>query len=192
MTEGQQQWSRESLDSYFASSSYAQFEARRSFVRYHYFDQDGNWIGKDRNRAFSWQKHTFSGGQGMFTVGSVGICDAKGKEIVSVELDSDPAVVRLVDGSEGSLHISNEFWGAETTLVVLLRNSDQAIIVARWPHAPPLSRWLKTAGNWSKNCEVALSCALVPRVPSLALVYWAFDALYVASEGSTPSLTGSQ
>jgi len=186
MTEGQQQWSRQSLDSYFASSSYAQFEARGSFW-IHFFDQDGSSIGRLHNPAFSWSKLTVTGAQGTFTFGPRGICDADEREIVRVEQDSDPAFVRLADGSAGSLHVSNEFLGAETTLVVLPGNSDQALIVARWPPVPPLSRWLKSAGNWSRYCEIALSCALVSRVPSLALAAWARNTLVPVSTGPTPT-----
>ena len=185
MTEGQKQWSRESLDGYFASMSYAQFEARGS-LRLRYFDQAGTLIGKPHSPKFSWQNTTVSGAQGTFTFKSYGIFDANDREIVRVDQDSNPALVRLGDGSEGSLHISNESWGAETTLVVLPQNSDQALIVARWPPAPPVSRWLKTAGDWKRVCEIALSRALVPRIPSLALVAWADHVLSVFSDGFTP------
>jgi hypothetical protein len=187
-------WTRESLDGFFTDTEYERYEIRKSSSHFSpipgwmFFDRDRELIARQRSGPFTRSKRTITGAGGSFTPGggqTSDVRDANNRNVVAVVHESNPLLVRLIDGSEAWACFSQVASGAETTLVMVLRESNRPILVARWLPAPPTSRWLKFPGDWAKTCQVAVSCALLPRVSPVAMMAFACNALFEASVGLT-------
>jgi hypothetical protein len=185
-------WTRGSLDGFFTDTEYERYEIRKSsshsssIPSWMYFDSDGELIGRQRSGPFTRSRRTITGTGGSFTPGrrqTSDVRDANNRNVVAVVHESNPLLVRLIDGSEARVYLSHVASGAETTLVMVLRESSRPILVARWLPAPPPSRWLKFPGDWAKTCQVAVRNTLALRVSPLAMMAFACNALFEASVG---------
>lgn len=193
------QWSRESLGGFFTDTEYERYEIHKSSSHFSpipgwmFYDRDRELIARQRSGPFTRSKRTITGPGSMFTPGggqTSDIRDTSNRTIVSVVHESNRPLARLIDGSEAWVCFSHVASGAETTLVMVLRESRRPILVARWLPALPPSRWLNFPGDWAKTCQVALSCALVSRVSPVAMMAFACNALFEASVGITLTYPG--